>query len=108
MTRKELEDFIIESVCMTFKGESRNFRDYFKIDFIKVDYEVENGEGKLYFIDHDDKKLVKTLNYEQAVCAWKFGIKEISALYEEAINKYNLDSIFMAEEGATNNETEEI
>lgn len=90
MTKKELEDFIIEATCISFEGEARNFCDYFKVDYINVTYEIKDGKGYIYFNDHDEKTLVKEFDYKGAICAWKWGIKELGNMYDAVIEKYKL------------------
>lgn len=91
MTRTELEQMAIETVCISFVGEVRYFADYFKIDYIKGSYELKEGKGYFYLEDKDNKTLLKEFDYAEAIIAWRQGLPELAKTLDSLVAKYKLE-----------------
>ena len=114
MTKQELEEFIIEAACISMEAEVKYFVDYFNINYINLEYDIKDGLGTVYIIDKENKNLLKTMNYKDALLIWKTGCHELSSKLDEFVHHYNLEDTSIVvhpdiiNEEDSNNEIETI
>ena len=92
MDRKDLENLILEMACIAIEGERRAFTGYFNINYIDIDYTLENGRAYVFLIDNGEKTLLKELDFKEAVLAWRNPNMIVNEAFDKIIDKYHLDN----------------
>lgn len=91
MSRKDLENFFIESACLTLQGECEMFANYYHLAEVKVDYEIkDDGNGLVYLIDGENKTLLGEIDYQKAVKYWRNPQILLSNPFNEIMVKYEI------------------